>query len=179
MAEDASQSCGNDGMIVATRFKGDPGGFLSRLDSRRGWIPYGVADGGEVPSSTSTVRSSLGSWVFMDSHISVAFISFSLLLRFVCVVVYFYCSRIIRLGWLDCYSQAGETDQLVWVWVDGSGLTVVILSTQGGITWYNYDMDTDQLVWVYAKEGGPVVVILLTQVWAVSYSLDMDAGQLV
>lgn len=209
MADDACQWCGSDGVMVAARFGGDPGGFLSWFsarfptpvltglagdprcghgmlcsaavigkaggvgDSRRGWIPDGVADGGELPVSASTVRPSLGSWVFMNTHFSVAFISFSLLLRLVCVFIYFYCSRIIRLGYFDCYSHAVGTDQLVWVWVwvDGGSPAVVILSTRGGIVRYNYDMGTDQLMWVCAEEGGPAVVILSTQVWTVSYSL--------
>ena len=104
---------------------------------------------------------SFGSLELMDTHFSMVFLSFSLLVRFVCAFTYFSCSRKISQGWIDSYSQAMVTDQLGWVCADSGGPAVVILSAHGWIVSYSQAMATDQLVWVYADGGDPVVVILL------------------
>lgn len=103
---------------------------------------------------------SCGGLVLLDTIFSEAFLSFSLLLRFVCVFTYFYCSRKISVGWIVCYSLAMGTDQLVWVCAQA--------------------MVTDQLVWVCYDGGSPAVVILsVSWCWIVCYSQALGTDQLV
>jgi hypothetical protein len=99
-----------------------------------------------------------GSLDHSDSLLSEAFLSFFLLLQFVCVFNFvFSCFswyRKISYGWIIGYSPAIGTNQLGWVCADGGGSVVVILP----ISWCC--MGTDQLGWVCTDGGGPVVVIL-------------------
>lgn len=228
--------CGRDGVMVAFRFGGDPGGLGKDIKPRKGgfvgvsrWVLMqevdGVAFPGSVsigcgrlslgcadifrsegpivacgivlppgrwllgvelsPSSFNDVRWSLpvmvrprtaifGSLELMDSFFSEAFLSISLLLRFVCVFIYFSCSRPISEGWIVCYNQAMGTgqlvwvcaqtlgiDQLVWVCIDGGDPAVVILPVNWcWVVGYSQAFGTDQLVWVCVDGGDPAVVIL-------------------
>lgn len=110
--------------------------------------------GWSLPVMVLPQITSFGNLDHWDTLLSEAFLSFSLLLRFVCVFSFFFSYRKINQGWIVGYSQAMGTDQLGWVCTVGGEPVVVILPVSCCC------MGIDQLGWVYADVGDLAVVIL-------------------
>lgn len=114
--------------------------------------------GWSLPAMVLPQITSFGNLDHWDTLLSEAFLSFSLLLRFVCVFSFFFSYRKINQGWIVGYSQAMGTDQLGWVCTVGGEPVVVILPVSCCC------MGIDQLGWVYADVGDLAVVILPVRV---------------